>query len=198
MSPITHFFVSWSVANIGRLNRRDRVLVTASGVVPDVDGLGILADMLTRNTQHPLHLWDRFHHILGHNLGLGIGTALCAFLLAERRWVAAFLALLAFHLHLLGDLVGARGPEGYQWPIPYLLPFSDAVQLAWDHQWALNAWPNFVLTGVILALSVYLAWRRGYSFVGLLSEREDQAFVKVLHTRFGAPKHGPHHDSASV
>ncbi len=27
------------------------------------------------------------------------------------------LVLFSFHLHLLGDLVGARGPDGDQWPI---------------------------------------------------------------------------------
>jgi len=28
-------------------------------------------------------------------------------------------------------MLGSRGPDGYQWPIPYLSPFSSAVQLSW-------------------------------------------------------------------
>jgi len=187
MSPITHFLVSWSVANLGRLNRKDRLLVTVSGIVADVDGLGIVVDALTRYAQQPLHWWDRFHHVLGHNLGFGIGMGLLAVCLGTRRWQTALLAFASFHLHLLGDLLGARGPEGYQWPISYLLPFSESVQLVWGNQWALNAWPNFAITGLALGLSFYLAWKRGYSFLGLLSQRADGVLVNALRRRFGIP-----------
>ncbi|MEE8399994.1 MAG: metal-dependent hydrolase, partial [Desulfobacterales bacterium] len=117
MSPITHFFVGWSVANAGHMDRKDRFLITAAGIAPDIDGFGIIADILTRNTQHPLHWWDRFHHVFGHNLGFGIAIVIVALCLGTRRWFAACLAFVVFHLHLLGDLLGARGPEGYQWPI---------------------------------------------------------------------------------
>ena len=63
MSPFTHFFISWSVANTGRLTRKDRLLVAAAGIAPDVDGLGIVADLLTKNTANPLNWWDSFHHV---------------------------------------------------------------------------------------------------------------------------------------
>ncbi len=188
MSPVTHLFMSWSVSNIGHFNRKDRLMITASGIIPDVDGFGIIADILTRHTQHPFHWWDRFHHVFGHNLGFGIGVALVAFCLGTQRRLVALLVLLNFHLHLLCDLVGARGPEGYQWPIPYLLPYSNSVQLVWEYQWALNAWPNFVITGLLIILSFYLAWKRGYSFIGLFSQRADAAFVKTLRSRFGVPQ----------
>jgi len=188
MSPFTHFFISWSVANTGRLTRKDRFLITAAGVSPDVDGLGIMADLLTKNTANPLNWWDSFHHVIGHCLGFGICAAILAFSLGTRRRSAAFLALLAFHLHLLGDLAGARGPDGYQWPIPYLLPFSDSLQLAWQGQWALNAWPNFIITALAILLSFYLAWQQGFSFVSLFSQKTDRHFVAALRNRFGLPK----------
>lgn len=123
MSPATHFLVGWMVANSTRLDRRERAAVAIAGVIPDLDGLGVVAEILTRNTSRPLTWFSDYHHTL-HNLPFALLVSVVAFLLARRRWKTAALAFLAFHLHLLGDLVGARGPDGYQWPIPYLLPFS--------------------------------------------------------------------------
>lgn len=185
MSPITHFFMGWAVSNAGPGNRKDRFLVTASGVVPDIDGLGAIADLLTRHTAQPTHWFDKYHHVLGHNIGFAIIVAALAFCYGTRRCTIALLAFVSFHLHLAGDLLGARGPDGYQWPVPYLLPFTDSIELTWTGQWALNAWPNFALTLSLIALSLYLAWKRGYSFVGLFSQRADTAFVAALRKRFG-------------
>ena len=188
MNPVTHLLVGWTVANTTTLTQRERALVAIAGIVPDVDGFGIVTDLLTRNSEHPLELWGRFHHVLAHNLGFGLGVGLAAFALSRRRWVTASLALLSFHLHLAGDLLGARGPDGDQWPIPYLSPYSQDWQLTWTGQWALNAWPNFVITGALLLLAFYLAWRRAVSPLELVSSRADQAFVKTLRDRFGYPK----------
>jgi inner membrane protein len=84
--------------------------------------------------------------------------------------------------------VGARGPDGYQWPIPYLSPFSDVWQLTWSGQWALNAWPNLLLTGLLLALTGYLTWQRGYSPLEPISPRADHVLVSTLRDRFGTPR----------
>jgi hypothetical protein len=83
--------------------------------------------------------------------------------------------------------VGSRGPDGFQWPVPYLLPFSDAWQLTWSGQWALNGWPNFALTIALIALALRLAWRRGYSPLELVSLRADARVVEALRERFGTP-----------
>jgi len=114
MNPITHLLLSWSVANTSRLNKRERLLVTVAGISPDIDGLGIIPDILTRNTDHHLQWWGQYHHQLGHNLGMGLTVALITFCLATRRGATAALALAAFHLHLLCDLLGAKGPDGDQ------------------------------------------------------------------------------------
>jgi hypothetical protein len=90
----------------------------------------------------------------------------------------------SFHLHLLGDLVGARGPDGYQWPIPYLKPFSDALQLSWYGEWALNAWQNILITCSLLAVTLWIAWKRGESPVQFVSEKADRALTQVLRARF--------------
>jgi inner membrane protein len=162
--------------------------VVLCGVLPDIDGLGLFAEMATEHSARPLTWWSEYHHVLCHNVGFGLALAIVVAILAERRWAAVGLGLVAFHLHLLGDLVGSRGPDGYQWPIPYLLPFSNHWQLAWKGQWVLNAWPNVLLTAVLLGLTMYLAWRRGYSPVGIISEKADDAFVSTLRARFGDPR----------
>jgi len=92
--------------------------------------------------------------------------------------------LLSFHLHLLSDLVGARGPDGDQWPIPYLLLFSKHMQLAWSGQWALNAWPNMVITAGLIGVMLILARQRGFSPLEMVSSRADALFVRALRTRF--------------
>jgi len=186
MSPVTHLLVGWLVANADKLNRRERAAVTIAGIAPDLDGLGVIPEYLSRHSAHPLDWWSNYHHVLAHNLWFGLAAALVAFGLATKRWTTALLALLAFHLHLLGDLVGARGPEGEQWPIFYFYPVSDRGW-NWSGQWSLNAWPNFVITGAALALAFYLAWKRGYSPLELISSRADRAFITTLRQRFPLP-----------
>ena len=129
-------------------------------------------------------LWfSQYHHSL-HTLAFAVVVAVLSFLVARQRWKTALLAFLSFHLHLFCDLIGARGPDGYSWPIPYLLPFSNSVQLSWHGQWALNAWPNFVITGVLLFMTLWLAWRYGRSPLELVSLRADAAMAAALRQRF--------------
>ena len=185
MSPITHFFMGWAVANSApSLGKRDRALVTWASVVPDLDGLGIIADRLTRNSSHPLNWWGDYHHTLGHNLGFVIVVVAIAAIFATQRVKTTLLVLLSFHLHLLADLAGARGPDGDQWPIPYLLPFSKQLQLTWSGQWALNGWPNFVITGVLIGMMFIFARQRGFSPLEMVSSKADAIFVRALRTRF--------------
>jgi inner membrane protein len=157
MNPITHILTGWCLAEaFPDLSRREQGLVTLAAVAPDLDGLGLVAELATRDTAHPLLWWTEYHHVLGHNFLFA-----CVATLFARRLLTGALVFLAVHLHILGDLAGSRGPDDYQWPIPYLWPFSDSPQLAWSGQWYLNAWPNIVLTIALLAMTFYLAWRRG-------------------------------------
>jgi hypothetical protein len=187
MNPASHFLISWTVANTAEISRRDRVLVTLTGVVPDFDGVGIIAELLTENTATPLIWYSRYHHVLGHNLLFSLILVIGVFLLSVRRWMSATLAFLAFHLHLIGDLVGSRGPDGYQWPIPYLYPFSAQWTLAWPGQWELNAWPNILITALVLGITLYSAWKKGRSPLEMISLKADAAFVTGLRKRFGSP-----------
>ncbi|MEW6126199.1 MAG: metal-dependent hydrolase [Acidobacteriota bacterium] len=185
MSPVTHLLLGWLVANTTEQNnRRERTLIAIAGVIPDIDGLGIIADVITRQTASPTNWFSDYHHIFGHNLGFAIFVSLSGFLLARRKWLVASLMVVSFHMHLLGDLAGSRSPDGYQWAIPYLLPFSNAWQLTWQGQWQLNAWQNFVITGVALALTFTFAIKRGYSPVEIFSPRADKLFIATLRKRF--------------
>ena len=187
MNPVTHFLAGWALSLPFSLERRDRGLVVAASVAPDLDSLGLVADLARGRPADSLDLWSRYHHTLGHNIGFAVlCTALCA-ILARRRCLAALLAFVAIHLHFVGDIIGARGPDGCQWPIPYLLPFSNCAQLTVRWQWALNAWPNMVLTSGLILLTLWFAWRRGISPLGLVSIRADHALVATLRNRFGLP-----------
>ncbi len=188
MNPITHLLISWTVGAAAGSERRDRALVTLAGVAPDVDGLGLAVDVLTAASASPTDLWGRYHHVLGHNLGFGLAVAGAAFALGRRRLRAAGLALTAFHLHLVGDLVGARGPDDDPWPFSYLAPFSDAWVWQWSGQWQLDAWPNIALTVLLLAVVFRAAWRHGTSPLELLSARANAVFVGALRDRFGRPR----------
>lgn len=193
MNPITHFLIGWTVAETAGLERRrDRALVALAGCVADVDGLGVIAEKATlaAGWHEPLLWWTLYHHTLCHNLGFALLLCAAGAAFATRRVLVPLLVTLSFHLHLLGDIVGARGPDGYVWPIPYLLPFSDAWQLTWQGQWALNAWPNIALTIALLALAMRWAWARGHSPLELISRRADARFVQTLRDRFGEPQAG--------
>jgi inner membrane protein len=183
MSPITHFLTGWVVANCARLDRKDRAIVALACVAPDVDGLGIIPELLTRNSSHPLLWFTLYHHSL-HNLAFALAVAVVAFALATQKWKTAWLALLTFHIHLFEDVLGSRGPDGYQWPIPYLAPFSTRFQLAWRGEWGLNAWPNVAITVVLLLITLWLAWWRGFSPLEMISKKADAALISALRNRF--------------
>ena len=182
MSPVTHFLSGWVLANCARLDRKERELVTFACVVPDVDGLGIIPELLTRNSAHPLLWFTLYHHSL-HTLAFALIVAALSYAFAAQKWKTATLVLLSFHLHLFEDLLGSRGPEGYQWPIPYLMPFSSRFQLSWQGQWGLNNWPNVAITIVLLSITMWLAWRRGRSPLEMISAKADAALVTTLRQR---------------
>ena len=222
MSPITHFFAGWLLASVSptgkptTLTRREKALVVAAAVAPDLDGIGIVPELLTRNTSHPLLWFSQYHHTL-HTLAFSLVCTLAAYLIAgplaehssgspkmalqknaatksdravpahvqtTHPALTALLVFLSFHLHLLCDLIGARGPDGDQWPIPYLKPFSSSIQLTWHGQWALNAWQNFAITGIFLLATFWIAWKYARSPLELVSQPANRALIQTLRQRF--------------
>jgi hypothetical protein len=182
MSPLTHLLASWLIATKSTDNPRDCRLVTLAGVLPDADGLGLALDLANRALGRPeIHFYGEYHHFALH--GLVGGVAIAGFLtcFAQRRARAALLALLVFHLHLLLDLVGSRGPSPEDlWPIFYFGPISKAPMWLWRGQWRLDAWPNHVFTWVLLTWALLISVQRGDSFVGVFNCWADRVFVSVL------------------
>lgn len=185
MSPITHFLISWDIANIAnKLDRRERLAITLAGIVPDSDGIGIIVDAITSQSSHPTNLFSTCHHLLGHNLGFALWVTISVFLLTGRQLLVAAFVFVSFHLHLLCDLAGSPSPDGYQWAIPYFLPFSDSLQVVWAEQWELNAWQNFLITGSALFIAFAIAVKRGIWQLEVFSPSADRILVKTLRHRF--------------
>lgn len=182
MSPITHLLLGWSVATTtASLSPRERAMIALAGVVPDIDGIGVIWDLVSRS--RGFDLYQRYHHVFGHNLFFGLLAAACGLLLGIRKRAIAALMLVSFHLHLLGDIIGSRGEKDDFWAVPYFWPLSSR-DYSWTGQWPLNGWQNVLITAVLLALMFYVAVKRGHSPVEMVSSRADQAFVRTLRERF--------------
>jgi inner membrane protein len=182
MSPLTHLLASWLIAAKTTDNPRDCRLVTLAGVLPDADGLGVAMDLANRALGRPeTDYYQHYHHYALHGLPGSLLVAGTFVLLARHRLRTGILALLVFHLHLLFDLLGSRGPSPEDlWPIFYFGPFTKDPMWLWRGQWRLDAWPNQVFTWILLLLALWLATRRGDSFVGVFNRRADDIFVRVL------------------
>jgi len=153
-------------------------------VVPDIDGLGIGPELLTRNTSHPLLWFSEFHHSL-HTLLFALIVSFCAALALTKSWWVTLLVFLSFHLHLVEDLVGSRGPDGDQWPIPYLKPFWSELQLVWHGQWALNGWQSYLTTTALLVVTIWIARQKGVGPVEIFFPKADRQLVQVLKGKSG-------------
>ncbi len=165
-------------------NPRDRTLVTLAGVLPDVDGLGIIVDVvgsLSSGNENKFHYYQQYHHILSHGWPAAIVVSLLLMCFARKKPQVLFWCLVTFHLHLLCDLVGSRGPEfGDFWPICYSEPLFRHPIWFWKGQWKLDGWQNQIIFIVLLLTSFWVAVKRGYSFVEVISHRLDVIFVKTL------------------
>lgn len=170
MNLLVHGELSWLVGH--RLGaRRDRLLVTLGGVLPDLDGLSLLAGE---------DAYARWHHLLTHGALAAVFLASSLALFARRRWAVFAGCLVTFHLHLACDLLGS----GVGWPIFYLWPWSDAA-LSWAGGWELASWQNTVI-GLLATLAVLAcALTAGRTVVELFSVRADRAVVAALRQRFG-------------
>jgi len=184
VSPITHFIGSWLIASATTNNPRDRKLVTLAGVLPDADGLGIIADVVKgaiSGEEISFAHYQHYHHLLLHGWPGAIAVSLLLACFARKRVRVIGLCLLTFHLHLLCDLLGSRGPSPADlWPISYSEPLFRHPIWFWKGQWKLDGWQNQTLFVVVFALSLWLAVKQGYSFVEVFSRRGDAVFVDVL------------------
>jgi hypothetical protein len=151
-------------------------------VLPDADGLVLVLDWINGwMGREPIYLYQRYHHFLLHGLLAGLLLAAVAACLARRRLRVALLTLAVFHLHVLCDFLGSRGPSPADlWPIFYFGPFSTHPMWVWTGQWPLDAWPNRMISLALLAWALALAVKQGHSIVGVFHRRTDAVVVVVL------------------
>lgn len=182
MNLETHLWASWIIGAKTTDNLRDCRLVALAGILPDADGLGLVLDGVNRLFGGPKTLfYEHYHHLWLHGAFGGILITLLVISFAKQKWRVALLALLVFHLHLLCDFVGSRGPDPVDlWPIFYLGPFSKDPLWVWKGQWPLDGWINRLLSVSLFVWALWLAVRLGHSFVGVFNRRLDQVFVAVL------------------
>ncbi len=182
MAPETHLLASWIIAAKTTTNPRDCRLVTLAGILPDADGLGLIVDLLSgRLGGRETYLYERYHHYLLHGALGGILIAALVACFAHQRGRVALLALLVFHLHLLCDFVGSRGPAPTDlWPIFYLGPFTKDPTWVWKGQLRLDSAFNRYLSVALFLYALWLPVRLGHSVVGVFSRRADRVFVGVL------------------
>jgi inner membrane protein len=190
MSPGAHLLSSWLIANSLVTSQRERRIVTLAGLAPDMDAIGWLADRVNLWGGDVTDYYFQYHHLLVHNLFAGVVVSALACALAKTRRLLVFgLSLAVFHLHLICDLAGSRGPDGYQWPIHYLYPFYPEFEWTWSGQWELSGWQNTAITLTILAIAMTWAWKQRYSFVQVISAWLDREFFKMLE-RYGISSDG--------
>jgi inner membrane protein len=182
MSPLTHLFASWLVAAKTTRNPRDCKLAALAGLLPDADGVGLAVDVANQALGHkPTHYYALYHHYWLHGLLGGVIIALALALFARDKWRVALVAFFLFHLHVLCDLVGSRGPSPDDlWPIFYFGPFDKDPMWLWKGQWRLDGWQNQLISVLTLGGVLWLAVRQGHSPLGLLNRRADERFVSVL------------------
>ncbi len=184
MSPVTHFLGSWLIAAVTTDNPRDRKLVTLAGILPDADALGIVADTATAlgaGKASDFNFYQKYHHLLLHGWpgALVVTAGLVCF--ARQRFRVGLLCLIVFHLHLLCDFIGSRGPDpGDLWPICYSEPLFRHPIWFWKGQWRLDGWQNGLVSVLAFAGCLVFAAERGCSFIEIFSRRLDSHFVRVL------------------
>lgn len=172
------------VASVTTNNPHDRKLVTLAGIIPDADGLGIVVDVvagLISGKEVTFHYYQQFHHLLLHGWPAAFTIAMLLACFARNRLRVVIFGLLTFHLHLLCDLIGSRGPSiGDLWPICYSEPLFRHPIWFWKKQWPLDGWQNQTVFLVVFVLALWQATKRGYSFVEVISQRLDSIFVGVM------------------
>ncbi|TNE30581.1 MAG: metal-dependent hydrolase [Alphaproteobacteria bacterium] len=179
MTPSAHLMASWLVSHSIDVSRRERILITLSGVVPDIDGVGYFVDLVTGLRGKETYFYQEYHHAVGHSLLFGLVFALVSYWFSSKKRVhVAVLCFAVFHLHLLADIVGSLGPDGYNWPIKYLWP-SSGLELSWSGQWLLNGWQNILIAALLFLGCAFVTMARKLSPFELISVRLDKAFFEI-------------------
>ena len=140
----------------------------------------IVGGWMTGNSDS-FHYYHRYHHYLAHGWPGALVITAVLTLFARQKPRTALLCLLTFHLHLLCDLVGSRGPGPDDfWPILYSQPLFRNPVWIWHGQWPLYGWQNGVIFLALFVLALWVSAKKGVSFLEFFGRRVDSTFVKIL------------------
>jgi membrane-bound metal-dependent hydrolase YbcI (DUF457 family) len=167
LSPVTHGLVGWIISQPLK-SRRDRLIVTGSAIVSDIDGLTLLFSKES---------FFEYHHTFGHSIVIAlIALFIAASFASEIKWTF-FLGFVAFNSHIIGDLFGS----GEGWSIKYFWPVSDyEYNLPVWMRWELDSWQNFLITVLCILITMYIAITRNRTPVEFVSVQSDNRIVEVL------------------
>src|SRR5205085_11551567 len=100
------------------------------------------------------HAYVAAHRVVGHGLVFALAIVGLVIVVADAPWPTAVLAAVAFHLHVLLDVVGTGG-----FPIRYLWPLTGWA-LTYRGHWDLASWQNAAVMIVTLLGVLAVARRR--------------------------------------
>lgn len=182
MNIITHFLASWSLAEVLNFKERDKNLISIASILPDLDGFGIFPDLFFRILKKgDLAYFGTYHHNLFHGIFGSLLFSLIFMFFSKKKLKFFIFSNFLIHLHFFFDLIGARGPSHDEiWPINYLAPFSNSLQIEWKYQWALNDIRNIFFTILLILFVFYKTIKYGDSPVSVFSKKANEAFVNIL------------------
>ena len=181
MAPQQHFVISWVISNLGTSTRRDRIVATICGLIPDIDGLGFIVDKAIGRGSYAYYL--NWHHKAAHNIFAMSAVMIIAFFLCKRKVLPTVISGSVILCHLLCDFIGSGGEAGAVWPILPFWPVS-SFELAPAWQWSLNDWRNTLITGLFLLAVALIVVKKRRSFLEVLSIKLDQCCIKAVEQVF--------------
>lgn len=173
----THMLSGWCAANLPRLawmGPKQRFCAILAAIAPDIDGIGWF-------WSH--EAYERYHHILAHNIFFGVLSSAAFAVWARipgtgRGWSLFGVYLALFHLHLLMDAFGS-GPG---WPITYGWPL-DRHEYLNPWAWPFDGWQNYLAAALMFACTGRIYRRRRRGPLEYAWPYGDRAFLHVLSPR---------------
>jgi len=172
--------ISWLGGRSIFEKRKNRITVSVAGIAPDIDGVGLLIDTGLRIFNMQTNYWGAWHHNL-HSLPFCIVVSIVAAAFVKGQRVLTFVvAFILFNLHVFCDLIGSKGPDGFQWPIPYFYPFQSEILFSWSGQWELNAWQNILISAASILAIWFLIKSKETTPLEVFSKKLDEVLKKIV------------------
>jgi len=162
-----HLGYAWLLGDAAGFDLSGRRAVAIAGVAADLDGIAIV---LGRDA------FDKYHHVVFHNLIFVAAITLSVFILFPKRPRLVLFCALAGLLHLGLDFVGSH------WDLPLLRPFSSGSVNLTDY---VPAWfVIYLLQGIGTVLMFVLMFRiflkKGRSFFEVFTSKGDRLIMNFL------------------